>query len=129
MPDELTGNVYAASARGRTQLVLNAGTPAGGDIGIESLGFAPPGFDRRRFNAYVATAHGASFGPGTQAILSLGSSALRRTGLRAGDLLGASELAGTTVLIRCGQRCYARTVARAGSAGHIEGHIVFAPTP
>jgi hypothetical protein len=130
MPNELTGNVYAANARGRTRLMLNAGTPAGPDIGIESLGFAPPSFERRRFTAYVSSAHGGvNFGPGTQAILSLGTSALRRIGVRPGDLLGASELAGTTVLIRCGKRCSARTVARAGSAAHIEGHIVFAPTP
>lgn len=130
MPDELTGNVYAASAKGRTGMLVDAGTPAGPDVGVESLGFVPATFDKHPSTAYVSSAHGGvDFGPGSQAILSLGPSALRRVGVRPGDLLGASELGGTTVLIHCGERCSARTIARAGSAAHIEGHIVFAPTP
>jgi hypothetical protein len=128
MPDELSGTVYAASSTGAIRPLVGSGVPSGPDIGIESLGFVPPGFDRRRFAAYVSSAHGDdNFGAGTRAILSLGPSALHRAGLRPGDLLGASELAGTTVAIRCSRRCSARTVARGPAAGHIEGHIVFAP--
>jgi hypothetical protein len=126
MPDELSGNVYATSPKGKTRLILSAGTPTGPDIGVESLGFVPRRFDRRRLAAYVSSAHGDNnFGPGTRAILSLGPSALHRAGLRSGDLLGASELAGTTVAIRCARRCFARPVATGPPAGHIEGHIVF----
>jgi hypothetical protein len=128
MPDELTGNVYAAAPNGKTRLVVNAGTPAGGDIGVESLGFVPKAFDRRRFSAFLSSAHGGSnFGPGTRTILTLGPGALRRTGVAPGDLLGVSELAGTTVAIHCSKHCSARRVANGPAAGHIEGHIVFAP--
>lgn len=130
MPDELSGNVYATGPRGKTRLVVNAGTSAGPDTGIESLGFVPRGFDRRRFNAFVSSAHGDSnFGPGTRTILTLGPSALHRAGVRPGDLLGASELSGTTVAIHCARGCSARTIANGPAAGHIEGHIVFAPGP
>ena len=130
MPDELSGNVYATSAKGTTRLLINAATPAGPDIGVEGLGFVPPGFDPRRFTAYVSSAHIAgNLGLGTQAILSLGPSALRRAHLRPGDLLAASEKGGTTAVIRCAPQCSTRTVAKAPPAAHVEGHIVFAPTP
>jgi hypothetical protein len=128
MPDELSGNIYATSPSGTTRLVVNAGTPAGGDVGVESLGFVPRTFDRRRFGAFVASAHGDSnFGPGSKSILTLTPAALRRTGIGAGDLLGVSELAATTVAIHCTRRCTPRTVAEGPAAGHIEGHVVFAP--
>ena len=127
MPDELTGNVYATSPTGQSHLVVNAGTPAGPDIGVESLGFVPKKFRFGPYDAFLASAHGGSdFGPGSRTILRLGSGALRRVGVKPGDLLGASELAGTTVAIRCARRCSARKVANGPAAGHIEGHIVFA---
>ena len=128
MADEVSGNVYASSAAGKTRLVVNSGTPSGGDTGVESLGFVPATFRKHRFRAFVASAHGDSnFGPGTRAILALGPRALQRTGIRPGDLLGVSELAGTTVAIHCVRRCSSRTVAGGPAAGHIEGHVVFAP--
>jgi hypothetical protein len=128
MPDELTGNIYATGPKGKTRLVANADTPSGPDTGVESLGFVPPRFDRRRFAAYVSSAHSDSdFGPGTQTILSLGPSALRRAGIHAGDLLGANEKEGTTAAIRCAERCFTRPVAKAPPAAHVEGHIIFAP--
>jgi hypothetical protein len=128
MPDELSGNVYAASPSGVIRLVINPGTPAGPDTGIESLGFVPHSFDRRPFAAYVASAHtDGILGPGSAGIFSLGTSALRQMRLRPGDLLGASETNRSTVAIHCAARCSARLVARAPAQPHIEGHIVFAP--
>src|SRR2546430_9680584 len=42
-PDELGGNIYAIAADGSSKVVLASGLPAGGDIGVESAGFIPPG--------------------------------------------------------------------------------------
>src|SRR5437870_1806944 len=44
-PDELGGNIYAIAADGSSKVVLASGLPAGGDIGVESAGFIPPGMD------------------------------------------------------------------------------------
>jgi hypothetical protein len=127
-PDEYSGNVYAISKTGAVHVVVNAGIAAGGEIGVEALGFVPQAFDRRPFAAFVSSSHGGSdFGRGSRTILSIGSSGLREAGLRPGDLLAANELAGTTVAIRCRKHCAARAIATGPRASHFEGHIVFAP--
>jgi hypothetical protein len=128
--DEASSSVYATSPAGHTRLLAKTGTPSGGDIGAESVGFVPHAYRERRYTAYVASAHGGTnLGPGTKTILALGPSALRRAKLEPGDLLVANELAGTTVAIRCGDRCNVRRIATGPAAGHYEGHIVFARTP
>lgn len=40
-PNETNGNVYAVSASGGLSTVVASGVPAGGDIGVESVGFVP----------------------------------------------------------------------------------------
>ena len=46
-PDEHSGRIFAFDRHGRTRVVSQYRFPAGGDIGVESVGFVPPGFDRR----------------------------------------------------------------------------------
>jgi hypothetical protein len=98
----------------------------GPDLGVESLGFVPPGF-RRSGAAYLADL-GAPGSPtqGTDSVLSLPAAALVRAGVRAGDLLVATEAGGVTIRIRCSGRCTTRRIARALEATHGEGHIAFA---
>ena len=52
-PDEHSGRIFAFDRRGRTRVVSQYRFPAGGDIGVESVGFVPPGSDRRGA-AYLA---------------------------------------------------------------------------
>jgi hypothetical protein len=126
-PDELSGRIWAISPKGRARLVAESGLPAGGDIGVESAGFVPPNF-RSGWRAYLAdrvspgNAH-----PGDDAALTIGERALRRSGVRAGDLLVASEGGAQTIAVRCRTRCSVTHVADGPTAAHGEGHIAFAP--
>jgi hypothetical protein len=52
-PDEHSGWIFAFDRRGRTRVVSQYRFPAGGDIGVESVGLVPPGSDRRGA-AYLA---------------------------------------------------------------------------
>ena len=49
-PDEHSGRIFAFDRRGRTRVVSQYRFPAGADIGVESVGFVPPGLrsPRRR---------------------------------------------------------------------------------
>jgi hypothetical protein len=51
--DEVTGRIYAFGPRGLVRLVAESGLPAGGDIGVESVGFVPPTLGRHGA-AYLA---------------------------------------------------------------------------
>src|SRR2546421_50818 len=42
-PDENSGHVIAIDPRGVARTIADSGLPTGGDIGIESSGFVPPG--------------------------------------------------------------------------------------
>jgi hypothetical protein len=123
----LSGQIHAIDAHGRATLVVESGLPSGGDIGVESAGFVPRGFDRR-WVAYVAdrgtpgNAH-----PGTDSLLALSGSVLLRAGVRAGDLIVASEASATTVVVRCRKRCTVRHLFDGPPTAHVEGHVVFAP--
>jgi hypothetical protein len=123
--DESSGSIYAFGAGGRVRLLARPRIPAGGDIGIESIGFVPPRFARTSF-AYMADL-GAPGSPtrGTDAILRLAGNGLLRAGVRSGDLLAASEASGVTVVVRCMRRCTIRRIGRALDATHAEGHIVY----
>ena len=121
--DENSGQLLAIGPDGRTTALLKPNLPTGGDTGVESLGFAPPGFsaggvaylsDRRTLNNPF---------PGTDSILRLSSQALGPAGVRDGDLLVATEGGGTTVAVRCDATCTASPVADGPLGGHIEGHI------
>jgi hypothetical protein len=124
--DELTGRVYAFDAKGHVRLLVRPNLAAGSDIGVESLGFIPTGFTSRGA-AYLADL-GAPGSPtqGTNSVLKLSGSALRRAGARPGDLILATEASGITVAVRCLRRCTVRRIGRALDATHAEGHIAFA---
>jgi hypothetical protein len=124
--DELTGRVHAFNAKGHVRLLVRPNLAAGSDIGVESIGFVPPGFTSRGA-AYIADL-GAPGSPtqGTDSVLKLGGSSLKRAGARPGDLILATEASGITIAVRCVRRCTVRRVGQALDATHAEGHIAFA---
>lgn len=124
--DELKGSVYAFNAQGHVRLLARPTLPFGADLGVESVGLVPAGFTPRGV-AYLADL-GAPGSPteGTDSVLRVSGSELTRAGVRAGDLLVATEAKGVTVAIRCARRCTVRPIGRALDATHGEGHIAFA---
>ena len=122
--DEGSGDVYAVDPAGQVLVLARPALPAGGDIGVESTGFVPA----RAAAAYLADRYSApNKHPGDNAILALSAAQLARAGIRAGDLLIATEGGATTIDIRCTATCTIRYVAAGPAIGHAEGHIVFAP--
>ena len=121
-PDEGTGVVYAVDPAGRVTVLARSGLAAGGDIGVESAGFVPPGAAA----AYLADRFSArNRHPGDNAILRLSAAQLARAGVRAGDLLVATEGGARTIDVRCAAACTVRYVAAGPAIAHAEGHIVF----
>ena len=121
--DETSGRVYAVDPAGQVITLAQPALPAGGDIGVESAGFVPP----RAAAAYLADRFSArNKHPGDNAILQLSAAQLARAGIRAGDLLIATEGGAKTIDIRCTATCTVRYVAAGPVIAHAEGHIVFA---
>ena len=122
-PDEGSGRVYAVDPAGQVVTLVQSGLPAGGDIGVESAGFVPP----RAGNAYLADRFSArNRHPGDNDILRLTAAELARAGIRAGDLLVATEGGAKTIDVRCAAAaCTIRYVAAGPAIAHAEGHIVF----
>ena len=121
-PDEGSGLVYAVDPAGQVVTLVQSGLPAGGDIGVESAGFVPP----RATAAYLADRFSAgNRHPGDNAILQLSAAELTRAGIRAGDLLVATEGGARTIDVRCVAACTVRYVAAGPAIAHAEGHIVF----
>ena len=120
--DEFTNRIYAFDQRGRVRVLARPGLPAGQDLGVESLGFVPPGFTSRGA-AFMADL-GAPGSPtqGTDSVLVLAGKGLQA---RAGDLLVATEAGGVTLRVRCSRRCSVHRIGRALDATHGEGHIAF----
>jgi hypothetical protein len=128
VPDELSGRVIAIDPEGRATTVVTSGLPAGGDVGVESAGFVPSGFELGA--AYLADRFtSGSPHPGTDSILRLTGSDLVSAGVRAGDLLVATEGGAHTIAVRCEQTCTVRHIADGPAVAHAEGHIEFAPPP
>jgi len=122
-PNETSGRVYAVSPGGRFATLARSGLPAGGDIGVESAGFAPPGATA----AYLADRFSpGNKHPGDDAILRLSAAELARAGIRAGDLVVATEGGARTIDVRCAATCAVRYVAAGPAIAHGEGHIGFA---
>jgi hypothetical protein len=121
-PDEASGRVYAMDPSGKVVTMVRSGLPAGGDIGVESAGFVPP----RASGVYLADRFSAgNRHPGDNAILQLSAAELARAGIRAGDLLVATEGGARTIDVRCAATCTVRYVAAGPAIAHAEGHIVF----
>ena len=124
-PDENNGNVWSISAAGTAELLVASGIAHGGDIGVESAGFVPPGFIVGGGFAYVAdraTANNPH--PGTDTILRMPASMLGAAGVRDADLLIAAEGGAVTIDVRCAAVCRARTIVTTGTTAHVEGHLV-----
>jgi hypothetical protein len=133
-PDELSGNIYAIGADGSVSTVAKPALPTGGDIGVESLGFVPPGFMRGGKVYYADRLTPGNPHPGTDNVLRLLSADLAAAGVQDGDLLAATEGGATMVAVRCGAACIVIPVVTAATTAHGEGHIVFtidktAPSP
>jgi hypothetical protein len=125
--DENSGQIWAIDPSGNVSLVVISGLPSGGDTGVESEGFVPPGFVASSGFAYLAD-RGTPDNPfpGTDSLLRLSAAALASAGIQDGDLLVATEGNGTTIAVRCQQTCTVLPAASGPPGGHIEGKIALA---
>lgn len=125
-PDELSGNIYAVGADGKSQRVAASGLPKGGDIGVEAVGFVPPIW---RGNVFVADrGTPGNPHPGTDSVLMLDSSTLAAAGVQPGDLLSVTEGGATMIAVRCAASCTVTPIVTKGTSAHGEGHLVFTGT-
>ena len=122
--DEFSGIVYAFDERGGHTILASSGFPFGSDIGVESVGFVPKGFDRRG-RAFMADPRAVgSPTEGTNSVLSVSGAALFRAGIRAGDLLVATEAGARTIRIRCrATECTVTQIGQGPAETHGEGHL------
>ena len=124
-PDETSGRIFAIGPDGSVVTLVVSGLPHGGDIGVESAGFVPPGFSASDA-AYLADRFSAgNRHPGTDSILRLPGQELISAGVRAGDLLVATEASARTIVVRCASSCTVRYIAVGPAITHAEGHIGF----
>jgi hypothetical protein len=125
--DEIAGRIWAFWPGGRVRLLAKPALPAGGDIGVESVGFVPPRLGRRGV-AYLADL-GAPGSPtsGSDSLLVLAGTDLRRAKLRPGELIVATEAGAKTLAVRCARTCSVRRVADGPAVTHAEGHITLVP--
>ena len=124
--DELSGNIYAIAASGKATAIAKPSLATGGDIGVESVGFVPPGFVTRGGFAYYADrATPGNAHPGTDYVLRVASSDLAAAGVEEGDMLVATEGGASLVDVRCTTSCSVATVIATPTKAHGEGHIVF----
>jgi hypothetical protein len=128
--DENSDSIIAIATDGSASVVDHPGLAKGGDIGVESVGFVPPGFTAQGGFAYVADrGTPGNPHPGTDSILRLSSTQLANSGVADGDLLVATEGGGVTVRVRCRATCTSDIVAEGPAPAHIEGHIAFLLDP
>ena len=133
-PDELSGRIYAIAPDGTVATVATPSLPTGGDIGVESLAFVPPGFMRGGAAYYADRKTAGNPHPGTDSVLRVSSADLAGAGVQEGDLLAATEGGASMVAVRCGASCTVIPVIATPTTAHGEGHIVFtinkaAPSP
>jgi hypothetical protein len=125
-PNETSGHVFAFQPNGNVVTLAGSGLPSGGDIGVESAGFVPPGFGRAGAAYLSDRLSPGNKHPGTNSILRLPGPELVRAGVRPGDLLIATEGGAKTIVVRCGSSCTVRHIADGPAVAHGEGHIVVA---
>lgn len=124
--NETDGTVYAVAASGVLSAVAASGLPAGGDIGVESVGFVPVSGATVAYMSDRLTPGNPH--PGTDSLLRLRSEALTQAGVLPGDALVGTEGGATVVDIHCRAACSARVVALGPPTAHGEGKIVMVPT-
>lgn len=128
--DENTGDVIFIRYDGTSGVLIRPALPAGPDIGVESVGFTPPGFIGRGGTAYVADRRSpGSPTEGTDAIWRVTPERFSQVRIDENDLIVVTET-GRTVVVRCRDTC--RTFPFGDAAGaHIEGHVtvVLGPAP
>ena len=124
-PDELGGNIYAFAADGSSKVVLASGLPTGGDIGVESAGFIPPGMVSGGEVFYSDRLTPGNPHPGSDSMLRLSSSDLQSAGAGPGDLLVATEGGARLISIHCAPACAKVDVVSTATRAHGEGHIAF----
>jgi hypothetical protein len=124
-PSETTGQIFAVTPQGNSELVANSGLPHGNDIGVESAGFVPEDANADAFLADRLTPGNPH--PGDDVILRIRAAALRNAGVRPGDLLVSTEGGALTDDVTPSGGGYTvRLVAEGPAIAHGEGHIAFA---
>ena len=125
-PNEGSGRVYAFEPSGRAVTLAASNLPSGGDIGVESAGFVPPGFGAG-WGGYLADRYSgqANKHPGDNFLLKLTGAQLVRAGVQPGDLLVAAEGGALTIDVRCTSDCTVRYIAAGPPISHAEGHVAF----
>jgi hypothetical protein len=124
-PSETSGQIFAITPQGKSELVTNSQLPHGGDIGVESVGFVPPDPGADAFLADRLTPRNRH--PGDDVVLRIRAAALRNAGVRPGDLLVSTEGGALTEDISLlGAGYQIRLVAQGPAIAHGEGHIAFA---
>jgi len=129
--DENTGDVIFIRFDGTSGVLINPGLPTGPDIGVESVGFTPPGFIGRGGTAYVADRKSpGSPTEGTDSIWRVTAESFSQVRIDENDLIVTTEGGGKTAVIRCRMTCRTFPFGDAGSA-HIEGHVtvILGPPP
>jgi hypothetical protein len=120
-PDELSGVIWAIASDGTATKVADSGLPKGGDIGVESLAFVPPGFSRGGYVYYSDRATPNNPHAGTDHVLRLASPDLAADGVQDGDLLAVTEGGASMIDVRCGASCQAFTVVENTNHGARRG--------
>jgi hypothetical protein len=98
--------------------------PTGGDIGVESVAFVPPGFTAAGGAVYYpdrATSNNPH--PGTDSLLRLSARDLSQVGVQDGDMLAATEGGASLISVHCAGSCRITAVVAAPTSAHGEGHL------
>ena len=121
--DENSGDVVFIRFDGTSGVLISSGLPAGGDVGVESLGFVPVDFVNRGATAYMADRRSpGSPTEGTDSIWRLTNDQLTHVGIDDNDLLVSVEGGGQTIIVRCRTTCRILPLGQAPTS-HVEGHI------
>jgi hypothetical protein len=122
-PDELSGNLYAIRPDGSSVTLAPSGLPGGGDVGVEGVGFVPSGFTSGGAAYFADRSTPGNPHPGTDSLLRLDGKSLSGAGVRAGDLLAATEGGAALIVVHCAQSCEVTRIV-AGDSAHGEGHLL-----
>jgi hypothetical protein len=133
--DEFSGKIYAIAPSGAVSVVAKPNLATGADVGVEGVGFVPPGFTGRGGRVFFADRLTAgSPHPGTDRLLRLPSAPIAAARVQDGDLLVATEGGATMVAVHCGPTCTTTPIVAKATRAHGEGHLAFtvnqpAPSP